>query len=459
MSLAQKRFARDLIGRRVSGWMIKEVINSGKSAVVFLGQKKGQLAAVKVFDPDLIDRFGKDVQAERVERERHLIGRHHPNLIKILDGGYDKAKALFFVVMERFAGPNLAECLVKVPREGTRLILAQVASAAEYLETLGLAHRDIKPSNIGLSDDMKHAVLMDLGVIKPVGIANFTDVEGKRFVGILQYASPEFLFRMEEDTPTGWRATTFYQLGAVLHDLLVKRPLFNELVEPFACLVEAVKERNPAIDAPDAPPELVELARHCLVKSPQLRLQLVTWESFAAPTGAKPEIHLLRERIRKRTLLPRGNKPVRGATTGGAPTILKQRFAELSQDLCVSGGVFPPAELLDTGPDATSFCLRFVPSERFKLAVHLLISFHLEMEDTVILRIDALACASGSILAPEQLEPPKYSRIYLGSSTSGKVGTAIQEFLYFAFNEAQERSIKAGEIQYIPKPAMKEKSA
>src|SRR5690606_400695 len=125
------------------------------------------------------------------------------------------------------------------------------------------------------------------------------------FVGTLRYSSPEFLLRAEQDTLEGWRAITFYQLGAVLHDLIMRRPLFAEFTEPFALLVEAVKSQRPEIHADDVPPELVLLAQNCLAKSPEARLALVSWNDFLAPPGTRRPADAARERVRKRTLLNR----------------------------------------------------------------------------------------------------------------------------------------------------------
>ena len=75
-----------------------------------------------------------------------------------------------------------------------------------------LAHRDIKPANIVVLDNFSRLVLLDFGVLKPVGEVGLTDVDEQRlFVGTLQYSSPEFLLRDEEDNEQGWRALSIYQ--------------------------------------------------------------------------------------------------------------------------------------------------------------------------------------------------------------------------------------------------------
>ena len=229
----------------IGGWHVSGFYGNGKSAVVLPAVRGIEEGAFKVFHPELIERYGKDAQLQRIRRESSLVGASHPHLVRILDGGECAVTGYLYVVMERIPHRNLHQALADIPMDAVPKLMAQVASAARFLEDRGLAHRDIKPENIAVSDDFSHATLLDLGVLRPIGFSDLTDVSQRSFIGTLRYSSPEFLLRQEEDTIEGWRAVTFYQLGAVLHDLLMKRPLFHEYGEPFAGLVEAVKSVNP----------------------------------------------------------------------------------------------------------------------------------------------------------------------------------------------------------------------
>lgn len=301
MDLAQaKLFVDDLEGKCVGGWTIKGFYGNGKSAVVLKASKEGTDGALKVFHPELIERYGKHVQLERILREKSLVGAEHPNLVRILDGGECNETGYLFVVMEPLAARNLHDALKDVPLAAVPKLIAQVASAAHFLEDRGLAHRDIKPENIAVSDDYSTATLLDLGVLRPIGVSDLTDVDQRPFIGTLRYSAPEFLLRQEEDTTEGWRAVTFYQLGAVLHDLLMRKVLFEEYSEPFSMLVKAVTEIMPKAFGDDS--RCVALARNCLIKNPRTRLELVKWEDFAALGSAEPtsKITDIRERIRQR---------------------------------------------------------------------------------------------------------------------------------------------------------------
>jgi serine/threonine-protein kinase RIO1 len=80
------KMSAELLGKTVGGWLIQKYINHGKSAVVFLAQRSGQEAALKIFDPEIVERYGRDVQLKRINRELSLVGKSHPNLAAIYAG-------------------------------------------------------------------------------------------------------------------------------------------------------------------------------------------------------------------------------------------------------------------------------------------------------------------------------------------------------------------------------------
>ena len=120
---------------------------------MFEAEKDGQQAALKVFDPKLAERFGKATQLVRIERERGLIGEHHPHLVQIFDGGECIKSGYLSIAMEFIDAPNLGTSLTLVPREKIATLLHQIASASLFLEEKNLAHRDIKPENIAVLPD------------------------------------------------------------------------------------------------------------------------------------------------------------------------------------------------------------------------------------------------------------------------------------------------------------------
>jgi serine/threonine protein kinase len=145
------RMANEIVGSEVGGWRALEQLGSGKSALVLKAERNGQIAALKVFDPDLIEKYGEAVQLGRIDREKRLIGKRHEHLVRIFDGGKCTVTGRLFVAIECIHAKDLAALLTAVPRDKIRPLIAQLALAARFLEEQELAHRDIKPSNISVS--------------------------------------------------------------------------------------------------------------------------------------------------------------------------------------------------------------------------------------------------------------------------------------------------------------------
>lgn len=276
-----KALEKSLSGKMVSGFCILELLNHGKSAAVFSASKGEAIYAIKVFDDELIAKYGDDNQFKRIQREIDLKNSPHPNLVNIITGGVCELTNNHFIVMEMIEGRNLKDCLSDINQDDIWHYISQLANATKHLDELEYVHRDIKPENIMINLTNKKLTLMDLGVVKPYRGSDLTDSDGiAHFIGTLQYSSPEFLLREELDTPDGWRALTFYQIGAVLHDMIMRKPIFQNESEPYGRLVVAIKEIDPIIVADSIDQELIHLAKCCLLKKPAQRLNLLSWNSF-----------------------------------------------------------------------------------------------------------------------------------------------------------------------------------
>lgn len=349
--------ATKLKGVTIADCCVAELIGYGKSAAVFEASRENETVALKIFDPELVDKFGKESQLERVRREQILKDHTHDNLVKILDGGASDEHGLIYVVMEYVQGKNLDDQISCLPRESIRPVIAQVADAARFLEELGLIHRDIKPANIVYNHESGHAVLLDLGVLRPTDNDMLEDATGEEFVATLRYSSPEYLLGGSLDTPESGRALTFYQLGAVLHDLIMRRPLFFEESKPFGRLVSAVTNTIPEIDPNAVDPDLIELAQKCLVKPDDLRLKLVAWADFAPLVSGTESCDEVIARIQKRARLKASlsRKPSTKTNEMQNQQVLflfRDEVRSLILKICVPEDVFPPIKVTEVSADS-----------------------------------------------------------------------------------------------------------
>ena len=447
-----KRLIAEWSGKLLREWRVGAYINSGKSALVFRATKLNCDAAIKIFDPELVERFGAESEKERIRRELTLIGSHHENLVTILDGGYPPDNDLYFIVMEHIDAPNLASVIKNVPSDQIRNIISQVASAARFLESRDIVHRDIKPDNIAISTDFKKAKLLDLGIIRPFSadsLPPLTDREEQVFIGTLQYGSPEFLLRKEKQDQEGYRAVTFYQLGAVLFDLLEKRRLFAESAQPFPRLVQAILHDNPRIDRAGKPPDLVNLASNCLVKDPALRLKIVSWDDFAPALPISDAMAAAKENIRKRR-----TRALFEADSADSPSTYEEerrrkqiageilsRVAEQVRAASAEADL-PPRfvkEIPDDQGDSQVLLTRFKASVKFGLLVDFYLGLRLKLLElgSQVVSLECAAAVSAEGISDEYLNG-HWVAIFSGVYEDSIVRTAIESALFPALDYAMD---------------------
>jgi len=446
--ISAKRMAANLYGQVIGGWTILDYIDHGKSAVILKAEKGSLSGALKVFDKDILVQYGKENQLTRVEREKILIGKKHPHLIEIIDGGLCKDTDYVYVAMKYLPHNNLAQKIKTVPRDKIFSIISQIASAAKYLEELDLAHRDIKPANIAISDDFTHATLLDMSVLRPVGLSEITDEnEQKVFIGTLRYSPPELLYRREKDSRDGWKAINFYQLGAVLYDLIMRKPIFYDHSEPYAILVDAVRDAKPKIKANDVDNNLIFLAKCCLVKDPEKRLSLVSWDDFTN----LPENNLksIVDRINKRKRIVVDRE--KGAKASGAAykklrefDIMTNEIKESIRLICIKNkNNLPPPDtikIINIEGFNSEICLCFEPSKQHALNIALTVIFKMDYKNNgdEILYINYASFASTACPANVDNNSSNFKAIFKGPYEIKVIEENIYQLLLKLMDKAQE---------------------
>lgn len=220
-----------------------------------------------------------EIEEARLDQQLVLKNHNCAHLVQVYDGG--RIEERLYVLMSRAPGVELERFLSDVPRSHIRTILDGVARACLFLRDHDLCHRDVKAANIFTTEDFGHATLLDISVVRaihdPVGVG--TDHDGQLPVlATARYCSPEYLFRLLEPGPELWHALTIYQLGALLHDLIARVPLFQPEYEASATnryrFAWLVANRIPRLRASDVDADLLLLASRALDKDWQRRSSL-----------------------------------------------------------------------------------------------------------------------------------------------------------------------------------------
>jgi eukaryotic-like serine/threonine-protein kinase len=161
--------ADNLIGKRVSHYLVLGIIGTGGMGVVYRAEdiKLGRLVALKFLPDELTD---NPRALERFEREaRSASSLNHPNICTIYEVEEHEGKP--FIVMELLEGETLKDRLEnpKLENRNPKMepgpnstssgkppliidelldIAIQIADGLQSAHQKGIIHRDIKPANI-----------------------------------------------------------------------------------------------------------------------------------------------------------------------------------------------------------------------------------------------------------------------------------------------------------------------
>lgn len=282
----EQRLGRYIASRQ--GYHSISYVAAGGSAATYSVITPSGKRAIKGYDPKYLTGDVAGSTIRRLDLQRSLIGHSCEQLVTVY--AVEEFEGTAFVEMEFVEWPRLKDVTMDVPDSSVSTLIQQLVSAVIYLEKLEIVHRDIKPENIHVSSDFLKLVLLDLGVARKLGnddgdSGQGTDQgEARPFISTAQYSSPEYLFRLDEPSPGLWKALNIYQVGAVLHDLINKRPIFQDEVDKGNrwLLARAVLEKAPSF--PDSDPARLArqkaLAARCLAKDGSIRLQIASWSDF-----------------------------------------------------------------------------------------------------------------------------------------------------------------------------------
>ncbi|MBR1203305.1 MULTISPECIES: protein kinase domain-containing protein [unclassified Bradyrhizobium] len=278
------------------GWRDLSFIDAGNSGAVFsiLHPVHG-LAALKIYDPAYFKGDNALIEENRVRLQEQLRSHGNPYLIDVFEVGQIREDGTWYLVMELCPWQNLEKALGSIRDDHVEELLRQLVEAVLFLESKGLVHRDIKPANIVVDPTFSKLKLLDLGVLRRIEHTegNGTDqTETKRFVATAQYSPPEYLIRDEAPGADGFEALNIYQVGAVLHDLIMKSPIFKEeaRTQNKYILHKAITSKLPLVVNPNLPPRLISLCKASLLKDPAVRIRAVSLAQLGTKQDTPDEL-------------------------------------------------------------------------------------------------------------------------------------------------------------------------
>jgi formylglycine-generating enzyme required for sulfatase activity/tRNA A-37 threonylcarbamoyl transferase component Bud32 len=204
---------------QLSRYEVREKLGEGATAVVYRAwdRELKRPVALKVLR-DVVAL--SQVARERFHREAEAAaGMAHPNVLQVYDAG--DAGGQLYIVMELSEGRPLSEILGAGELGQGELvrILEKVARGVAAAHEKGIVHRDLKPANILVSASGEPKV-GDFGLAHLPETSTTLTRTGAT-LGTPLYMSPEQVEGRSKDISA---RTDVYALGAILYEMLARRP-------------------------------------------------------------------------------------------------------------------------------------------------------------------------------------------------------------------------------------------
>ena len=265
---------RDLVGKRVGNFEIREMIGRGGMGVVYLANdtKLKRLVAIK----SIPTKLAANPKAKmRFRREAELLASlNHPSIAVIHDIIEEEKST--YLVLEYIEGETLSKRIAREPLtvEQALSIGRQIAEAVSAAHKKGIVHSDLKPGNIKITPDGQVKVL-DFGLAKPFtvddGHTQTTSNQHRRIMGTPAYMSPE----QAQGQLTDHR-TDIWSFGCIMFQMLTSHLPFEG--ETVTDTLAHINEREPDwnLMSMEIPENVRVLLHHCLEKDPDKRLADMT---------------------------------------------------------------------------------------------------------------------------------------------------------------------------------------
>jgi serine/threonine-protein kinase len=257
--------------RILGDYRILRPLGEGGMGAVYLGyheQEKKQVA-IKVLNDQLsslqasVDRFYREAKS--------LALLDHPNIVRNIAVGQDRATNKHYLVLEYVDGPSAHALLDQFGRlsvgDAVHIVL-DIARALEHAHSRNIVHRDIKPDNILMTRS-------GLAKLADLGLAKRTDETSHLTAARQGFGTPYYMpYEQAMNAKSADGRSDIYALGATLYHLVT-----GEVPFAGSSHVEIVEKKNlglftPAsVVNPEVPEELDRILDKMLARDQRDRYQ------------------------------------------------------------------------------------------------------------------------------------------------------------------------------------------
>jgi eukaryotic-like serine/threonine-protein kinase len=202
-----------IIGKR---YQLSGLIGEGGMGSVYraLDRLTGKMVALKRVnvEPVTFSDSGASFRLALALEFKTLASLRHPNIISVLDYGFDDDQQPFFTMDLLENSQTILEAGQGKPPRFQLSLLIQMIQALAYLHRRGILHRDLKPDNVQVVNGQ--IKLVDFGLSLAREQINLDD-ENHEIAGTLFYMAPELL----QNAPPS-ESTDLYAAGVIAYEML-----------------------------------------------------------------------------------------------------------------------------------------------------------------------------------------------------------------------------------------------
>jgi serine/threonine protein kinase/tetratricopeptide (TPR) repeat protein len=147
-----------------------------------------------------------------------LASLRHPNIVSVLDYGFDAERKPFFTMTLLHNAQKITEAGAQQPLERQIDLLIQMLQALSYLHRRGILHRDLKPANVMVVEEQIKVLDFGLSQLATPESGSVSPATA----GTFAYMAPELL-RDDPATP----ASDLYAVGMIAYEVFAGRYPFR----------------------------------------------------------------------------------------------------------------------------------------------------------------------------------------------------------------------------------------
>ncbi len=183
-----------------------------------------------------------------------LASLRHPNIISVLDYGFDEERRPYFTMDYLMGAKNILAAGVDLDELGKVNLLQQMLQALAYLHRRGILHRDLKPANVLVTD--RTVRILDFGLAT-------TQKSAMQAAGSIPYIAPEV---WDEQPHT--EAADLYAVGVMAFELFAGRHPFDINSHRF---IDQVLDEAPDLNLLKASPAITAVIAILIEKVQETR--------------------------------------------------------------------------------------------------------------------------------------------------------------------------------------------